>query len=343
MRILFVSNYEPWKLVSKGLMPSNHLFGIYEVLTDLRYDDRGGHGSFNGGIVDFVKVRRCSIRDIFKYYLKASKYDIVYDTINSISKYLGLIPKLLRPFKLVTILHHPPYDKQLKFADSDAYIFFSNGLFEIGRSACMRKTDKMFLNEWRPDYSYYREYFVGEKQQLYDFVDCGRTNRDHHSVVEAAIQTDSKCLFFDRRGVRAQSEYNIREGINTFFYKDDFIPDDTYISLIQNSKVMILALPESDKVYGPLGATVLMDALGLGIPIICSDNAYCSELVKQTGIGLIYHAGDVASLAKCMELLKQESLYNQCKDNLKAYNKSIGSGMQDYSVKVMEIIKHVLS
>lgn len=42
MRILFVSNYEPWKLVSKGLMPSNHLFGIYEVLTDLRYDDRGG-------------------------------------------------------------------------------------------------------------------------------------------------------------------------------------------------------------------------------------------------------------------------------------------------------------
>lgn len=35
MKILFVSIYEPWGLVAKGLMPSNHLFGIKEALTGL--------------------------------------------------------------------------------------------------------------------------------------------------------------------------------------------------------------------------------------------------------------------------------------------------------------------
>lgn len=35
MKILFISNYEPWILVEKNLMPSNHLFGIKEMLNDL--------------------------------------------------------------------------------------------------------------------------------------------------------------------------------------------------------------------------------------------------------------------------------------------------------------------
>ena len=50
MKILFVCNYEPWKLVSQGLMPSNHLFGIKEILTKIDCDETGKwHGYFPGG------------------------------------------------------------------------------------------------------------------------------------------------------------------------------------------------------------------------------------------------------------------------------------------------------
>lgn len=32
MRILFISNYDAWERVGKGVMPSHHLFGINEMI-----------------------------------------------------------------------------------------------------------------------------------------------------------------------------------------------------------------------------------------------------------------------------------------------------------------------
>lgn len=331
MKILFVSNYEPWKLVFKGLMPSNHLFGIKETLTK------------NGGVnikVDYLKIRKFSIKNIIAFYLLASKYDVVYDTINVMSKYMGLIPKMLRPFKIVTIMHHPPFEKQLKYSNSDAYIFFSQELLDLGIQSCKKKTWKMYLNEWRPDFDYYRkEEFVDVE---YDFIDCGRTSRDHKTVVEALVMTQSKGLFFDKKRMQEQNDYILNEGINTFFYKDDFIPDSIYIKLIRKAKVMILALPKTEKTLGPLGATVFIDALGLEMPLICSNNAYCSRVIIENGLGLVYRAGDIEEMAQCMEKMKNESFYQQCKINIKTYNLSHGS-MKDYSKKVMSIINNVIN
>lgn len=340
MKILYISNYEPWKLVSKGLMPSNHLFGINEILDRLTEDERGQwHGKFEDGIVDFVYVKNFDAKQTLKYYVLACHYDVVYDVLNVISKYVGLIPKCLRPFKLVSILHHPPFDTQLKYASSDAYIFFSQALMNIAKDAFPSMQDKMFVNEWRPDYDYYHR---DVKQELkYDFIDCGRTNRDHKTVIQALIATESKGLFFDKKRILEQKQYEIKEGINTFFYKDNFIPDNQYVNLMKSAKVMVLALPKSDKILGPLGATVIMDALGLGMPIICSDNSYCSELVEREGLGLVYKAEDPASLALCMNELKNEQRYNECKQNIVKYN--LGGDLLNYSKKLMRIFYKVLN
>ncbi len=339
MKILFVSNYEPWVLIANGQMPSNHLFGIKEVLTELSECKPGRwRGSFNRGTVDFVKISNCPVKSLVKYYLLASKYDVVYDVINVVSKVLGLVPPFLRPFKLVTILHHPPFDMQLKYSDSDAYIFFSQELLGWAKKGNEKKGKKMFLNEWKPDFNYYH---VEEKEGLiYDFMDCGRTNRDHKTVVDAAIQTGSRCFFFNKKEIRGQKEYEIKEGVNTFFYKENFIPDDVYVSLMKRAKVLVLALPRSNRILGPLGATVLMDALGLQKPIICSDNAYCGNLVEKSGIGLVYKAGSVSSLSECMERMKNNSFYDSCVENIKYYNRR--GGMESYSVRAMKIIKNTI-
>ena len=340
MKILYVSNYEPWKLISKGLMPSNHLFGINEILDSLTEDKRGQwHGKFKGGIVDFVYIENFNVKQTFKYYALACHYDVVYDALNVISKYVGLIPKCFRPFKLVSILHHPPFDKQLKYSSSDAYIFFSEALMKIAKERFPCKQDIMYVNEWKPDFDYYHK---DVRQELkYDFIDCGRTNRDHKTVIKALIAAGAKGLFSDKKRILEKEQYEIKEGINTFFYKDNFIPDNQYVNLMKSAKVMILALPKSDKILGPLGATVLMDALGLEMPIICSDNSYCSELVKNKGLGLVYKAEDSASLAQCMNELKDEQRYHDCKLNIIKYN--MGGDMLEYSNKVMCIFQKVLN
>lgn len=300
------------------------------------------HGHFQEGTVDFIKIRNGSVKKILQYYCLARKYDIVYDTLNVVSKYLGLVPKFMRPFKLVTVMHHPPFDKQLRLADSDAYIFFSKELMQAGENADGRKAYKMYLNEWRPDYGYYERYKKENIKKVYDFVDCGRTGRDHETVVEALIRTNSTCLFFDKARMRNQNRYILNEGVNTFFYDEDFIPDNLYIRLMLSAKVMVLALPETDRLYGPIGATVLMDALALEMPLICSDNAYCCNLITENGWGLIYKSGDIRSLMACMERIKDNSVYESCIMNIKKYN-SLNNGMQGYSDKVKSIFHKVLA
>lgn len=325
MKILFVSNYSPWTLVSKGLMPSNHLFGIKEILDSLYVDDDGAwHGSFEGGNVDFVCIKTASIKKLPQYLALACKYDVVYDVLDVLSKFVGLVPAWIRPFKLVSILHHPPFDKQLKYSDSDAYIFFSKPLLDLAKSCSRRKQKKMYLNEWKADLDYYKSHSDVEKK--YDFVDCGRTNRDHKTIVDALVITGSKALFYDKRRMKEQNDYDLHEGENTFFYKNNFIPDECYVDLMREARSMILSLPKTNRQLGPLGATVLMDALGQEMPIICSDNAYCCDIVSKNGIGLIFEAGNAKSLALCMEKLKDAVFYETCRKNIAKYNSGGGNG-----------------
>ena len=341
MKILYVSNYSPWILVSKGLMPSNHLFGIKEVLCNLFLDKNGvWHGDFNGGSVTFICVKSGSIKNVWRYYVQAFKYDIVYDVLNSVSKYLGLIPSCFRPFKLVTILHHPPFDKQLKLSDSDVYIFFSQKLKDIAQKSFPLKQHKMFLNEWKPDLNYYLP--LHKVDTIYDFLDCGRTNRDHKTIVEALQLSKSKGLFFDKKNMTSQTDYDLFEGIHTFFYKENFIPDEMYVELIKCCRTMILALPISSNVLGPLGATVIMDALGLEMPIICSDNAYCADMILDNGLGLVFKAGDAEDLAQCMVKLKDSVFYEKCRKNIANYN-NVGGGINMYSQNVFRIFRDVLT
>lgn len=39
MRILFVSNYNAWDKVGKGVMPSHHLFGVNEMIDHFETPD----------------------------------------------------------------------------------------------------------------------------------------------------------------------------------------------------------------------------------------------------------------------------------------------------------------
>ena len=49
MRILFVSNYAPWEKVARGEMPSQHLFGIHELVKHYKLVGNEVRGILNGG------------------------------------------------------------------------------------------------------------------------------------------------------------------------------------------------------------------------------------------------------------------------------------------------------
>ena len=105
-RILFVCGYDDaWTQVSKGIKPSQHMFGLNEMIDRYTVDQKGTlHGHINAGNlfedsceVDFYEWKSIK-KDVLKhmsFFIKnRNKYDIIYDCLNRCSIWIGIFRKL---------------------------------------------------------------------------------------------------------------------------------------------------------------------------------------------------------------------------------------------------------
>ena len=121
MRILFVSDYAPWGKVARGKMPSQHLFGIHELVERYEFVGNEVRGILNGGYVDLYKITTSSLPHKLHEFYKAFKvarrsrnYDVVYISIGHCAPFSGLMRQIgIMKAKLVVVAHHPPF-KMLK-------------------------------------------------------------------------------------------------------------------------------------------------------------------------------------------------------------------------------------
>lgn len=209
MRILVISGYPAWDKVSKRLMPSHHLFGIHELIANYETQGEEVRGILDtdkikeGGYVEFYiwkSGKKNIFRQIYELWRKRQDYDLYYDQLNRCSIFLGLLKKFkIFKTKLITIMHHPPYNIQLKFSDSDAYIFFNGDYLKMAEKVCSKKKSRFFVNEWQPDILWYESVRPQtiEKGEVI-FIDNGKSKRDRKLLIEAAEDTK---LYIDYAGV----------------------------------------------------------------------------------------------------------------------------------------------
>lgn len=197
MRILCVSGYAAWDKVSQGKMPSHHLFGIHEMVSHYENKANGLRGILKddvfgeSGYVDFFlwKSGKSNVFSQVKMLLRMSReYDLIYDQLNRCSIYLGMFKKLgMLKCKLLTIMHHPPYNLQLKISDSDGYVFFNDDYKALAEKACPRKKDQYYVNEWMPNTEWYDAIpNDGNFQTDAFFIDNGKSRRDRDCLTKAA-------------------------------------------------------------------------------------------------------------------------------------------------------------
>ena len=194
MKLLFISNYEPWKGIENAKTPLHHLFGIYDMIESYNVKEQKAaiKDIYGGGEIHFLKCNS-SLTSALKVYLLSFKYDYIYDTICVVSKYISILNRFrfLKP-KLITIYHHPPFKKILKYGKSDLSIFFSSQLLEEAKKS-IKDNRNMIVNEWYPDNSWYDSYKLkgNHKNFSYDFCDNGKTNRNHKLLIEATRELDN--------------------------------------------------------------------------------------------------------------------------------------------------------
>lgn len=343
MRILCVSGYAAWDKVSQGKMPSHHLFGIHEMVSHYENKANGLRGILKddvfdeSGYVDFFlwKSGKSNVFSQVKMLLRMSKeYDLIYDQLNRCSIYLGMFKKLgMLKCKLLTIMHHPPYNLQLKISDSDGYVFFNDDYKALAEKACPRKKDRYYVNEWMPDTEWYDAIpNDGNFQIDAFFIDNGKSRRDRDCLIKAAEMAKVR--------VDYAGTVNENGGGYAKAYCVDLKDDIGMIKRLRKYHAIIVPVLRNDKnKIGPLGITSFLDCIALGLPIVASDNVCFANIITENNLGLVYKTGDSQSLSIEMKEIMDAKNYNDFRKSIIKFKQE--KTMRKYAENLNRIIENL--
>ena len=256
--------------------------------------------------------------DLLKLYLATFKYDVVYDVLNVVSNQFGVLNKLhlFKP-KLVTNFHHPPFEKVMKYAKSDYSVFFTDELMDEAKKY-IHDNRQVVCNYWYPDKDWYdRNKLKCDTSVKYDFLDNGKTARDHNLFIRSMRKMPDKraVIVTDRNHI--PSEYREGENVDLFFQEK---PNDfTMLQLCMNTKVMVIPLEEKKEMLGPIGATSYMDAIALGMPVVTNKKAAFAKEIEKYHTGSLFDLNE-DSLAEVLRVSLED--YAHLRDEMKYFSEN---------------------
>lgn len=340
MKILFVCDMAPWRLVANGEMPSHFLFGVAELIETWKEDFSRGYikECYGGGYVDFVHLKRLRLSSAYKVLKIAKGYDIVYDAnIHVVSFFLGILNKLhLFPAKLVTLFHYPPYWIYMKLCRSDVSMFLSHELYDSARKY-VHDNRIMFANSWYPDTEWYKKYHLSnDENKQFDFFDSGKTFRCHTVLVDAVKELPqcSALLVIDKLNIPE----NYSSEMNNFH-----IHELNYSSMTECGKLMgkckSMVIPvKKGKRSIICGSTCFMDAVAMGMPVVWHKGCPSSDDIIKYKLGVLYKREDVNDLKRALTAVSEN--YDFYHKNMIEFSKS--HNIYKFSAKLIKGFQQIL-
>lgn len=337
MKILYISDYAAHECIAEGKMPSHHLFGMAGLIN--RFISKTSaviKAEYGGGTIDFLTLSRPSKKEILCLYLRiwGGHYDVVYDVLNVVSKYFTVLNKyhLFRP-RLVTILHHPPFGRYMKYGKADVTVFFTEILMN---DAVKFVSDdrKIVFNNWYPDKKWYDENRkLMESDKVYDFLDNGKTQRNHNLFIRSmrAMPDKKGVIVTDKNHI--PSEY--REGENIDLYFQGKPNDYTMQQLCMQTRVMVIPLIENgNNLLGPYGYTSYMDAIALGMPVVTNKTAAMAKEIVDNGLGCVFDSSEESMTSALQKSLEQ---YAEISEKMRRFSEN--HTIENYTQKLLTYIK----
>jgi hypothetical protein len=348
-RILVLNNYpfeDVWQEVRRGEKPDHHLYGInhfhrrgYEVeivpfqsspwLQSL--DTRLRHFPIPLGSLD---QQASALR-------RLKSGDLLYAPCQTQTHALSLARRLrLLKTPMVCIAHHPfdsgrlsvlrkPYFQQV-VRGTDAYPALSEGVAKILAAVGARS---MALR-WGPDATYYRTTpEVGEVA-----VAAGRTGRDFATFARAAVMANIPaeiiCLQPDAANL-----------VSGPCLKLNIQPEQGYMNyqeLLQiYSRARVLAIPLVANT-SLAGLTSLMDALGMGKPVIMTRHPLIDIDIEKEGIGKWVEPGDVEGWTHALSFFHQHPEESQAMGLRARALVDNGLNSSSFADQVMDLFEQLL-
>lgn len=266
----------------------------------------------------FEKRWRITLHATKKILTCKEKFDILYGTSFRGLEFIVFLRALGLYRKPIVIWHHQAVIRntnklrellsRLFYKGFDHLFFFSNEL--INRSICSGKfpAQKMELIHWGPDLKFYDQILLDRSQDLYPtgFISTGKENRDVSTLIQAFAQTRQQLDLYISKTCghinyeKIISELPQSENIHVH-YTEGVIPYILAKKVAEKQFIVICCLETAYTV----GLTTLVEALALGMPVICSKNPNFGFDIDQEGIGITVPYGDIEGWKRAITYLTE--------------------------------------
>lgn len=277
-----------WK---EGTFPSHFLYGALQ-LSDYGIDvvwhhQRHTYKRLLDMFVATWKVLTCR-----------KHYDVLYATHT-----LGIEPIiLLRALGLyrrsIVVWHHQPIVKaknplrealaRLFYRGIDHMIFFSEKLMQDSLLSKKADPSRMSMVHWGADLDYY-DNLQNDGLHPIQFISTGKELRDFETLLKAFQETGLPLTLYAEKKRKAYFEaLHPAENIE-LHYGDRPIPHEIALKVAQSRCVCICC----QKSNYTVGLTTVVEALALGLPILCTRNPQMPIDIEAEGCGFWIEVGDV--------------------------------------------------
>ncbi|MGN1262896.1 MAG: glycosyltransferase [Prevotella sp.] len=314
MKVYFYHTQDIQRIVrecAEGRFPAHFLYGATAL------PDHDIHPVYHRHKA-FTSRWRMMLHNAWQILTCSEHYDALYAT-----HYRGIeIVVLLRAIGLfrrpIVIWHHQPmvvpkslprrFLGRLFYRGFDAMFFFSQKLINDSLATPNARPERMFLGHWGGDTDFYER--LQREQEVtsrHGFVSTGKERRDMKTLVKAFNAAGADIDIYLPYEPQGALDYksligglDVRPNVHVN-YVNGLIPYE--LGCIVNRAACVVICCEETKYT--VGLTTVVEALCLGLPIVCSRNPQFPVDVDSEGCGISVPYYDVDGWVKAVKYIEE--------------------------------------
>lgn len=298
MRIYFYHTQDTRRIAREwrqGVFPAHFLYGALQL-------ERMGHTVVWHDQVHLYKRVRDTWRATWRVLACRQPYDVLYATHTRGIEPIVLLRALGLYRKPIVVWHHQPIVKarslprellaRLFYKGLDHMIFFSERL--VADSMRSRKADaaRMSVARWGADLDFY-DRLRPDGREPSRFISTGKERRDYVTLTAAFARTGLPLSLYAQEQRRAYFETLPLPRGTRLVYCDHLMPYEISLRVAQ-SRCVCVCCQRSDYT---VGLTTVVEALALGLPVLCTRNPTMPVDLEKEGCGLWIEPGDTQGWA----------------------------------------------
>ena len=294
--------------MAKGEFPAHFLYGATKLC------DHGIDVIWHKSLVSTSRFRQM-MHNLWQMVFVHHNYDVIYAT-----HYQGIEPLIfLRALGLfrrrIVIWHHQPvvvarnawrnWLGKLFYRGIDDMFFFSQKLIDDSVRVQKANPLKFHLGHWGADLEMY-DRVTAEKCERHGFVSTGKEKRDMTTLVRAFNETGAPLnIYLNTKN----GSFSYKQLFETIEVKDNIhveFPDKLmpYELSKEVNKAQCVVICCKETTY-TVGLTTVVEALAMGIPMICSHNPQIPMDIDGEGCGITVPYGDVEGWKRAITYIQE--------------------------------------